>query len=64
MLSKLQIALLKIEEQVEGQTNLIIKDGYIEIIALDTEPSGFVSASIRQNHTNALIVEITRELNL
>ena len=63
MLTKLQTLLLKIEELVEGKTNLIIKDGYIEVIALEEEPSGFVSASIRQNN-DVLILEITRELTL
>ena len=62
MLTQLQNALIKIELLVDGGTNVIISNGYIEIIALDKEESGFISASIRQE--DGYILEITREYDL
>ena len=60
MLSKLQIALLEIEKDVEGSINLIIKEGIIELWAMEDEESGFVSARIRQE-LDDIKLEITRE---
>jgi len=55
-------AIYRIQNSIDfdDKTNVIIKEGYIEVISTDLNEESFVSASIRAS-VHGLTLEVTRE---